>query len=170
VPARNLLLIDEDVDRTGYNTSLRLLPPLRTETDRLALVQAVRDGIAMVTAGHRPLSRVEKVHEFERSMPGGTGLESAFAATLTALNGDLALVAEALSTRAATVLGADTGLREGGVADLVLVDPAVVCAVRQPVFSKGVNAPLAGRRLSGEVKATMVAGRWVYNTILGASA
>ena len=170
VPARNLLLVDEDVERTGYDTSLRLLPPLRTETDRRALVEAVRAGVAMVTAGHLPLSRVEKEHEFERSMPGGTGLESAFAATLTALNGDLALVAEALSTRAATVLGMVDGLSVGGPADLVVVDPSAVGKAGQPVFSKGVNAPLAGRRLSGQVKATMVAGSWVYNTIPGPSA
>ena len=166
IPARNLILVDEDVARSQYDTSLRLLPPLRTGTDREALLQAVRDGVAMVTAGHVPLSRVEKEHEFERSAPGGAGLESAFAATLTALDGDLALVAEALSTRPASVLGERAALSEGCRADLVLVDPLAETCIGAPQFSMGVNEPLSGRTLRGAVKATMVAGRWAFNTLL----
>ena len=166
VPARNLILTDEDVERSGYNTALRLLPPLRTETDRQALVQAIQDGTAMVTAGHFPLSRVEKEHEFERSAPGGAGLESAFSATFMALDGDLMRVAEALSTRPAAVLNGRAALEHGCLADLVLVDPNAENHIGAPELSMGVNEPLAGQALRGTVKATMVAGRWAFNTLL----
>jgi dihydroorotase len=166
IPARNLLLTDEEVERSQYNTALRLLPPLRTEADRQALVEAVRDGTAMVTAAHFPLSRVEKEHEFERSAPGGAGLESAFAATFTALEGDLKLVAEALGTRAAVVLGDSGALRVGCRADFVVVDPGAENHIDTPQHSMGVNEPLAGQVLRGAVKATMVAGRWAFNTLL----
>jgi dihydroorotase len=165
VPARNLLLVDEDVDRTNYDTSLRLLPPVRSESDRKALVSAVRSGVAMVTAAHRPLSRVEKEHEFERSMPGAAGLETAFAATFTALDADLLATVEALCVGPAGVLGRTPGVVPGCVADLVLVDGSALEAASVPRFSKGVNEPLAGRMLQGVVKATMVAGTWVYNTL-----
>ena len=165
VPARNLLLVDEDIERSGYDTAFRLIPPLRPVEDRAALVRAVADGLAMVTAAHRPLSRVEKEHEFGRAMPGGAGLETAFAATLTALNGDVVATARALSELPSAVLGRCPAVRSGEIADLVLVDPDVRASAEQPKWSKGVQDPLAGRTLQGIVRATMVAGTWVFDAL-----
>ena len=165
VPARNLLLVDEDVERSQYDTSLRLLPPLRSEGDRLALLGAVRSGVAMVTADHLPLSRVEKEHEFERALPGGAGLETTFSATLTALDGDIVSTVEALSRRPAAILGSGGCLEEGAAADLAVVDLATENRVSAPVYSMGINEPLNGRVLRGSVKATMVAGRWRFNKL-----
>jgi len=165
VPARNLLLIDEDVARSSYDTDLRLVPPVREEADRQVLVDAVRAGDVMVGACHRPLSRVEKEHEFERSMPGAAGLETAFAATLTALDGDMPATVRALSSLPAAVLGKTATLLPGAPADLALVDPDARQAATAPRHSKGVNEPLAGRVLQGAVKATMVSGTWAFDTL-----
>jgi dihydroorotase len=104
-PARALVL-DEDAHLTRtYDTRLRLHPPLRSPADRVALVQAVRDGVLMLTADHAPRAPEEKDLEFERATPGSTGLESAFAAAYTAL-GDVGAVVRAFSTAPRTLLGA----------------------------------------------------------------
>jgi dihydroorotase len=71
----------------------------------VALVQAVRDGVLMLTADHAPRAPEEKDLEFERATPGSTGLESAFAAAYTAL-GDVGAVVRAFSTAPRTLLGA----------------------------------------------------------------
>ena len=164
-PARALLLTDADVDHSDYDTSLRLVPPLRPELDRLALVDAVRRGDICLTSAHLPLSRVEKEHEFERAMPGAAGLETAFAAALTALDGDIEAVGRALAVGPAELLGRRPRLEAGAVANLVLVDSEATIQAAQPAASRGVNEPLAGRSLRGRVVGTMVAGRWVYSSI-----
>ena len=163
--ARALLLTDADVDRSDYDTSLRLTPPLRPEADRLALVEAVRAGDVCLTSAHFPLSRVEKEHEFERAMPGAAGLETAFSAALTALEGDLVAVARALAVGPGQLLGRQPRIEDGAKANLVLVDPNSAAEATQPQHSRGVNEPLAGRVLRGRVMATMVAGRWVHFSI-----
>lgn len=154
VPARNLVLTDEAVGRSGYDPRFRLLPPLRTEDDRQALVQAVREGRIAVCSDHQPWTRVEKEHEFERAEPGSVGLETAFSATLTALGGDLVAAARALASLPARVLGRSARIAVGEPADLVLVDPHVQVPVGPPRRSKGSNEALQGLALRGRVEAT----------------
>ena len=165
VAARALLLTDADVDRSDYDTSLRLIPPLRPEADRQALVEAVRAGDVLLTSAHFPLSRVEKEHEFERAMPGAAGLETAFSAALTALDGDLLAVGRALAVRPAEALGRRPRIEVGAPANLVLVDPGATGKASSPTHSRGINEPLEGRLLRGRVMATMVAGRWAHSSI-----
>ena len=165
VSARALLLTDADIDRSGYDTALRLIPPLRPEADRLVLVDAVRNGDVCLTSGHFPLSRVEKEHEFERAMPGAAGLETAFSAALTALDGDLEAVGRALAVLPAQLLGRAPRIEVGAMANLVLVDAAATFEAARPTASRGINEPLAGRSLCGRVLATMVAGRWAHSSI-----
>lgn len=162
VPARNLLLIDEDVERREYDTALRLTPPLRTQQDRACLVSALRDGALQAAfADHIPWTRVGKELEFAYAEPGSSGLESALQAVLTAMDGDAVAALRALSTGPAAILGRTPRVAEGAPADLVVfaTDFEVPSHER---FSKGVSDALAGVPLHGGIRATIVGGRQVF--------
>lgn len=142
-PARNLVL-DETVLADGsYDSRFRLHPPLRSAGDRAALVDAVRAGVLWLSADHAPRAPEEKDHEFERAVPGSTGLESAFSAALTAL-GDLDAVVRALHAGPAGLVGC-----RGGFA---LVDAGAETIVDAATHrSRARNDALDGRRLRGRV-------------------
>lgn len=167
VPARHLVLTDEAVDERVYDPNLRLLPPLRPESDRAAVTEAVREGVLeVVSADHVPWTRVEKEHEFTVASPGGAGLETAFAAALTAL-GDLGVVVRALSLAPARLLGLDPRLAPGARADLAVVDPDARVTIEGPRFSRASNEPLAGRQLRGRVLASFSGGRLAWDSRQG---
>jgi dihydroorotase len=167
VPARHLVLADEDVDRSGYDPNLRLVPPLRPPSDRAALIEAVKGAeLDVVSADHIPLTRVEKEHEFSAAAPGGTGLETAFSAALTAL-GDLAVAVRALAVAPGRILGLDPRIAPGARAHLAIVEPGAEHVVGPPRESRGSNEPLAGRRLRGRVRATLVGGRLACGAVRG---
>lgn len=115
-PARNLVLVEDDLDDSHYNARYRLHPPLRTKADRAALIAAVREQNLLVAADHQPRAPEEKDHEFERAVPGSAGLRTAFAATFTAL-GDLGLAVAACSEGPGAVLAR-------AVSGWTLFDPA----------------------------------------------
>jgi len=82
VAIHNLFFTDEAL--ADFNTNFKVLPPLRTETDRLALIEAVKDGtIDMVTSDHNPIDVEHKKVEFDHAKNGTIGLESAFGALHT---------------------------------------------------------------------------------------
>ncbi|NOY27346.1 MAG: dihydroorotase [Oligoflexia bacterium] len=162
VPARSLVLSDTAVSDSGYDSVTRLLPPLRPEQDRLAVCAAVVSGVIdSVCSDHTPWTRVEKELEFERAQPGAVGLETAFSATFTALDGDLPRVARALAVSPAAVLGRTARIVVGDVADLALVDPGFQGPCAPPVQSRSSNEPLVGHALRGRVLATVVSGRLI---------
>ncbi len=148
VAARNLILDERVVEQGPYDTRVRLHPPLRSADDREALVEGVRDRVLAVAADHGPRAPEEKELEFERAVPGATGLETAFAATLTALDGDLEATVHALALAPRAVLPETTG-------GWALVDPVAVSIV-DPVSHRSLarNDALAGVRLRGRVVAT----------------
>ena len=160
VPARHLVLTDAAVDESGYDPNTRLLPPLRPESDRAALVAAVRAGELQISADHVPWSRVEKEHEFIVAVAGAVGLETAFAAALTAL-GDLRAVVAAMAVAPGRVLGLDPRIAIGAQADLVVLSEADA-TVGSRRASRGCNEPLQGRTLRGVVRATLVGGKLAY--------
>ena len=161
VPARSLLLTDQAVDTSFYDTATRLLPPLRPESDRAAMVAAVRVGVLSIAADHVPLTRVEKEHEFALATPGAVGLETAFSAALTAL-GDLAAAVFALAVAPGRLLGLDPRVAVGARADLAILVPDEDRDVVLPRFSRGCNEPLVGQTLRGQVRGTLVRGRPVF--------
>lgn len=161
-PARSLLLTDAWVRDHAYDPAGRLLPPLRPEADRQALVAAVRAGQLGLCSDHQPWTRVDKELEFERAVPGALGLETAFGAALTALDGDLGAAARALAVGPAAVLGRQARLDVGDVADVVVVDPAATLTVGAPRWSRADNEPLRGRSLQGAVVHTLVEGVIVH--------
>ena len=144
-PARNLVLDESAHLARPYDTRLRLHPPLRSAADRAALVDAVQDGTLLLCADHAPRAPEEKDLEFERAAPGSTGLESAFAAALTGLDGDLDAVVQALSAGPRAVLG----IASRGWA---LVDPDVTVTVAAAEHrSRARNDALDGLTLRGAV-------------------
>ncbi len=150
-----------------YDTNTKMMPPLRTEADRRAVIAGMRDGtIQAIATDHAPHSSVEKDVEFDRAANGVVGLETAFSLTLKlVLEEEIGLdrAVQLLTSGPAGVLGLDAGtLREGARADLVLVDPEAAWKVEPERFlSKSRNTPFRGFTLPGKVIGTWVEGRRV---------
>lgn len=161
--AHHLLLSDMAVLESNYDSSTRLSPPLRSERDRLALVQAVKDGVVgSVTSQHEPWTRVEKELEFERAQPGAVGLETALSATVEALGG-LGPALTALSAQPGALLGLDRRVAPEAPAEIVVLDQgATWCVEPGALASRCGNTPLAGRELPVRVMTTIHKGQPVH--------
>jgi dihydroorotase len=144
-------------------------PPLRTERDRTALIEALNDGtIAAIATDHAPHAREEKDVPFEAAPFGVTGLETAFAALYTYLVEPglvrLETLLERLSAGPARIFGLDPPrIAVGAPANFVLLDAAAGWRVREDRFrSRSANSWLLGERLQGKVVLTVAAGRVAY--------
>ncbi len=147
-------------------------PPLRQERDRVALIQALRDGlIDVVATDHSPHRDTAKTGDYETSTPGFIGLETALSVCLTfgGMGGDwIPVLIERLTTGPFNVLGEAAGLREprlriGEAATCVLFDPAAEWIVgERPLLSGARNTPLMGAKLSGKVLLTLIDGIAAY--------
>ena len=116
-----------DISVTGYNTAFKLNPPLRSESDRLAILDGLNDGtIDAIASDHMPVSLDDKMQPFGVASAGATGLETLLPMTLQAVhNGTLPLMRalEALTSAPATILDLPGGtLSQGSPADLILID------------------------------------------------
>ena len=152
-----------------YDTNARVNPPLRTEADRLALIEALKDGtIDCIATDHAPHHADDKNVEFALASSGISGFETALAVCWTALvvPGHMTpeQVLEKLTRAPARVLGLDAGTLEVGKrADVTLIDPRAEWTVDPGKFrSRGKNTPFAGRTLTGAVRCTFLEGRPVY--------
>jgi dihydroorotase len=154
--AHHLLLNDTAVRDSVYSTSMRLLPPLRSEADRLALCTGVRDEtIDAVVSQHTPWTRVEKEVEFELSEPGATGVQTAFNETLEALDGDYCAALRALSSGPNRLLGRQPGLVVGASADFFLWDAEAEWSLdHHSNCSLCQNSPVWERGFRGKVVST----------------
>ena len=160
-------LTDESVG--DYDTHAKMNPPLRSESDRDAVIAAIRAGVVDCFAtDHAPHTPEEKRRPFDQAPFGIVGLETALALTLTFLvkPGHLALArALELWTEAPRrVMGLpEVRLEPGFAADLVLLDPAREWTVDPEAFhSMGRNTPFAGWRVAGRVLATFCGGRLTH--------
>ena len=157
-----------EVDIGDYRTFFRLDPPLRREDDRQALIQAVGSGLVqVVTSAHTPAPAEDKRLPFSEAAPGAVGLETLLAALLSLHHeGGLALLGllGAVTAGPADLLGLACGrIARGAPADLVLFDPDAPRVIdAETLLSKSKNSPFNGRRLQGEVRATLVDGRLVH--------
>jgi len=166
VSIHSLALNEMDVGQ--YRTFFRLAPPLRAEEDRLAMVEALRDGtVDVIVSSHDPQDVDTKRLPFADAAIGAIGLETLLAVALRLHhNGDVPLMrlVEALSTAPAKIYGLPGGtLAPGAPADLALVDldePWIVS--EDAIRSRSKNTCFEGARLQGRVKLTMVAGRIVF--------
>jgi dihydroorotase len=157
-----------ELDVGDYRTFFKLEPPLRSEDDRMALVEALADGlIDIVGSFHTPQDEEEKRLPFEEAASGAVGLETLLPAAMQLHHaGHLTLprLWRALALNPARLLGLDAGrLAPGAPADLVLFDPDTPFVLdRATLRSKSKNTPYDLRRMQGRVLRTWVAGREVF--------
>ena len=159
-----------EIDIGEYRTFFRLDPPLRPEADRLALIEAVRDGlIDAIVSAHTPVPAEGKRLPFAEAAPGAVGLETLLPAALSLHHEhgiDLIDVMRPLTHGPAQLLGLAGGrLSPGAPADLVLFDPdAPIVVDAERLVSRSKNSPFDGRRLQGRVQMTLAAGRIVWRS------
>ncbi|MDY7034898.1 MAG: dihydroorotase [Thermodesulfobacteriota bacterium] len=152
----------------GYNTNAKMNPPLRSPED----VQAIRRGLAedildVIATDHAPHSPLEKDLEFDKAAFGIIGLETALPLTLALVREGVLSLSQAvrkLSSNPALILGVDGGtLREGGPADLAVIDPEYEYTLKaEDIQSKSKNSPFIGTSLKGRNLLTIVGGRIVW--------
>ena len=167
ISINNLSLNENDVGE--YRTFFRLAPPLRSEDDRLAMIEALRDGtIDIIVSSHDPQDVDTKRLPFADAEAGAIGLETLLGAALRLHhNGDVPLsrLVEALSAAPARLFGLPGGtLAPGSSADLIVVDLDEPWVVQEAgIRSRSKNTCFEGARLQGKVLQTMVAGRTVFS-------
>lgn len=150
-----------------HGTLAKMNPPLRTEADRLAILEGLKDGtIDMIATDHAPHSAEEKAKPLTQAPSGIIGLETALGLAVTNLvrPGHLSLLElmEKMSLNPAKLYRLDGGsVEEGKAADLVLFDPDEEWTVGE-FASKSSNSPFVGSRLYGKVKYTICDGKIVY--------
>ena len=166
VTPHHLLLTDAAV--ASLDTNFKMNPPLRSEDDRIALVDALRDGtIEAIATDHAPHARDEKMVPFEEAPMGTTGLETAFAALYTdlVLPGTLTLacLVERLTAGAALFDLPTPSIAVGVPANVCLVDLEAGWRVGEAGYeSRSANCCFAGRELSGRVLMTVAQGQIAY--------
>jgi dihydroorotase len=171
VSINHLSLNENDVGE--YRTFFRLSPPLRAEGDRLAMVEALRDGtIDIIVSSHDPQDVDTKRLPFADAADGAIGLETLLGAALRLYHNDeipLIRLVEALSTAPARLFGLPGGtLKPDAPADLALVDldePWIVSEAG--IRSRSKNTCFEGARLQGKVLQTLVSGRTVFSAQAG---
>jgi dihydroorotase len=165
----HLLLTDQVVKDSDYDASTKMNPPLRSEADRQAVVDALRDGtIDAIATDHAPHTVDDKKVEYEQAAFGIVGLETAVSLCLDRLVGpgllSLPQLVARLSPGPARALGLPGGtLAPGSPADVTILDLDRRRKVDPARFeSKGRNTPFAGWTLKGAAVMTIVAGRVVW--------
>jgi len=169
VTPHHLFLTDAAVGEPAYDTNTKMNPPLRSEADRLAVLEGLRDGtIDCIATDHAPHTVDDKNVEYDQAAFGIVGLETAVALCLDRLVGagllDLSRLVSALSTLPARVLGLPGGtLAAGSPADVTVLDLQRRREVDPARFeSKGRNTPFAGWILRGWPVVTVVGGKVVW--------
>jgi dihydroorotase len=166
ISINHLSLNENDIGE--YRSFFKLSPPLRTEDDRQAMVDALADGtIDIIVSSHDPQDVDTKRLPFADAADGAIGLETMLAAALRLHHAGrvpLMRLIHALSTRPAEIFGLPAGtLKPGAKADITLIDldePWLVS--KDTIVSRSKNTPFEDARFSGRAVATYVAGRLVH--------
>ncbi|WP_413154642.1 dihydroorotase [Bartonella sp. cb54] len=166
VSINHLSLNENDIGE--YRTSFRLMPPLRTEEDRIAMIEAIKDGtIDIIVSSHDPQNIDTKNLPFSDASAGAIGMETLLSAALRLYHNNaisLLRLTELLSTAPARLFGLNAGtLKKGAHADLIVVDldePWVVSTDK--LYSRSKNTPFENARFQGRVLQTFVKGQPVF--------
>lgn len=154
VSAHHLLLTHAVLP--GFDTNYKVMPPLRTETDRLALLQGVIEGVIdVICSDHQPEDVEHKFLEFDLAKPGIAGIETAFSVVASACSAEqLAAILPALTSRPAQLLGLpEASITAGSLAELVVFDRGVTYQVaRTNLRTKGINNPFIGQSLQAPIR------------------
>lgn len=160
----NLIWNDEAMD--SYDSNLKVYPPLRSEEDRKALVQALKNGILKgIASDHRPRTIEEKRCEFDLALFGAATIEASFALLNTHLQEELGLerIVSLLSRDHREILNyrkSDT-IDIGAEVDLTIFDPSIEWQwENKQAKSKAANYPFQGQKFKGKAIATYCKGNW----------
>lgn len=150
-----------------HGSLAKMNPPLRTEADRLAIIEALKnDTIEIIATDHAPHAKEEKEKEFTKCPSGITGLETSLGLGVTTLvkggHLDLMHLLEKMTINPAKLYNLDRGfVKEGSFADIVIFNPDEQWVVKE-FASKSTNTPFIGESLYGKVKYTICEGKVVY--------
>ncbi len=166
VSINHLSLNQNDIGE--YHAFFRLIPPLRAEEDRIAMIEAIKDGtIDIIVSSHDPQNIDTKCLPFSDATSGAIGVETLLAAALRLYHNEnlpLLRLAEVLSTTPAKLFGIDAGtLKQGADADFILVDldeSWVVSA--EKLYSRSKNTPFQNTLFQGRVLQTFVKGQSIF--------
>ena len=166
VSINNLSLNENDIG--DFRTFLKLSPPLRTEQDRLSLINAIDEGlIEVIVSDHKPEDEESKRLTFAQAATGATGIETLLPLALELFHNDslkLNKIIASLTSNPAKILGIDKGsLQIGRDADLCVVDinkPWVVN--KDELLSKSKNTPIEDRKLQGQIIKTFIKGEMAF--------
>lgn len=166
VTAQHLYFTDEWLK--DYDTAFKMAPPIRSEEDRQALIEGLRDGtIDVIMTDHAPHCNEEKNVPFNCAPNGIAGLETSLASTLTVLYHQqgftLDRIVELMSVNPARLLGVEGGvLREGAPADITVFDPEKEWTVHgEDLYTKSLFTPYENITLKGKAVLTVVDGEVV---------
>ncbi len=167
VTPHHLALTDARIK--DYDTNCKMNPPLRTETDRQALIEGLRDGtLDILATDHAPHTNYEKDKEFDYAPFGILGSETCFAVSRQVLCEEAGIplneVIAWLTYKPAELINLPAGtLTPGASADVAILDPEGTWTVnKETIFSKSQNSPWWGEELTGKTIATIVAGKTVF--------
>ena len=166
VSINNLSLNENDIG--DFRTFLKLSPPLRTEQDRLSLINAIDEGlIEVIVSDHKPEDEESKRLTFAQAATGATGIETLLPLALELFHNDslkLNKIIASITSNPAKILGIDKGsLQIGRDADLCVVDinkPWVVN--KDELLSKSKNTPIEDRKLQGQIIKTFIKGEIAF--------
>ncbi len=168
VSINNLSLNENDIG--DFKTFLKLSPPLRTETDRNALVQGLNDKtIDVIVSDHKPEDEENKRLTFAQAETGASGIETLLPLSLELYhNGSVELetIIKALTSKPAEILKINKGnLSIGNDADFCIVDINKPWVVRkEKLISKSKNTPIEDKKLQGKVLNTFVSGEELFKS------
>ena len=166
VSINNLSLNENDIG--DFRTFLKLSPPLRTENDRIALIDAVKNGlIDVIVSDHKPEDEESKRLPFQQAATGASGIETLLSLTLELYHNqscELKTLIKALTCNPAKILNINAGnLSIGSDADIAVVDldkPWVV--EKEKIKSKSKNTAIEKRKMQGKVEKTFINGNLVF--------
>lgn len=166
VTAQHLYFTDDYLK--NYESAFKMAPPIRTEADRRALIEGLKDGtIDAIMTDHAPHANEEKDAPFTCAPNGIAGLETSLASSLTVLyhTGEMTIdrMVEVMSVNPAKMLGISGGvLEEGGIADITVIDPNKEWVVHgHELYTKSLFTPYEGITLKGKAMLTVVDGKIV---------
>ena len=157
-----------EFDIADYRSFFKLNPPLRSENDRLAIIDAVNSGIIdVISSFHTPQDEESKRLPFETAAAGAVGLETLLPASLQLFHNEsvsLGKLIKTMTLNPALLLGLPSGrISPGAPADLIIFDADIPFILdRENLKSKSKNTPFDGHKLQGKVRRTIVAGKTIF--------
>ena len=157
-----------EFDIADYRSFFKLNPPLRSENDRVAVIDAVNSGIIdVISSFHTPQDEESKRLPFETAAAGAVGLETLLPASLQLFHNQsvsLEKLIKTMTLNPANLLGLPSGrITSGAPADLIVFDADIPFILdRETLKSKSKNTPFDGQKLQGKVIRTIVAGETIF--------